>query len=83
MDRYALQNRRLEVASAIRYWRSIRGFTQSELAEKFGVPQSWVSNIESGARRLDIDEAEEVCQILGISVSQLLIPQGDKLDEGI
>lgn len=76
MDRTVLQNRRLEVASSLRHWRSVRGYTQSELADELGVPQSWVSNIESSARRLDIVEAEVICDVLGISISQLLDNRG-------
>ncbi|WP_370870599.1 helix-turn-helix domain-containing protein [Arcanobacterium wilhelmae] len=76
MDRTVLQNRRLEVARSLRHWRSIRGYTQSELADELGVPQSWVSNIESSARRLDVVEAEVICDVLGISISQLLDNRG-------
>ena len=48
------------------------GMTQVELADQLGVPQSWVSNVESGSRRLDIVEAELIAEIFGISVNELL-----------
>ncbi|WP_277870825.1 helix-turn-helix domain-containing protein [Trueperella bialowiezensis] len=76
MDKRTLQARRLQVAGAIRSWRSVRRMTQAELACALGVPQSWVSNVESGARRLDIVEAEELAKALGISVIQLLEERG-------
>jgi transcriptional regulator with XRE-family HTH domain len=44
------------------------GLRQSDLAEKLGQPQSFVSKYESGERRLDILELREVCNALGISL---------------
>lgn len=38
------------------------GLTQSELAGMLGKPQSYVNKYESGERRLDLPEVEEVCQ---------------------
>lgn len=76
MDKHRLQARRLEVANAIRSWRSARRITQAELACLLEVPQSWVSNVESGARRLDVVEAEAVANALEISLDQLLYHRG-------
>ena len=52
----------------LRQIRTDSGFTQAELAERIGVPQSFVSKYESGERRLDILELKEVCQALGSSL---------------
>jgi len=52
----------------LRQIRTDAGFTQAELAERIGVPQSFVSKYESGERRLDILELKEVCQALGSSL---------------
>jgi len=52
----------------LRQIRTDAGFTQAELAERLGVPQSFVSKYESGERRLDILELKEVCQALGSSL---------------
>ena len=48
------------------------GVTQLELASRLGVPQSWVSNIESARRRLGLLEALEVCAALDRTIQQLL-----------
>lgn len=43
------------------------GFTQQQLAERLGKPQSFVSKYESGERRLDILEFLDVCKVLSVS----------------
>ena len=40
------------------------------MAEALDVPQSFVSKIESGERRLDILELRDVCEVLGVSLSR-------------
>lgn len=42
------------------------GLRQTDLAEKLDKPQSYVSKYESGERRLDLLELEEVCQAIGV-----------------
>jgi transcriptional regulator with XRE-family HTH domain len=42
--------------------------TQRELAERLGLPQSYVSKYETGERRLDFVETMAVCNALGISL---------------
>ncbi len=42
------------------------GLTQTELAEKLGRPQSYVSKYEIGERRLDVVEFLEVMRALGV-----------------
>ena len=55
--------------------RSIRheaNLRQSDLAERLGRPQSFVSKYESGERRLDLIELKQVCQALGISLEEFV-----------
>ncbi len=44
-----------------------RGLTQRELARALRVPRSWVSNIETGDRRIDLVEVCWVCEALGVA----------------
>lgn len=46
-----------------------KGLTQSELAEKLVFPQSRVSKVERGERRLDLVELQDWCRALGISLT--------------
>lgn len=44
------------------------GLTQEDLAKKLDHPQSFVSKYESGERRLDLIELQDVCRGIGISL---------------
>lgn len=52
--------------------RQEKGLRQAELAEKLGVPQSFVSKYEAGDRRLDLLELRQICLILGVSLVTLV-----------
>ncbi|QDT93567.1 helix-turn-helix domain-containing protein [Gimesia algae] len=45
---------------------------QDDVAERLGRPQSFVSKYESGERRLDILELYDVCEVLGITLSNFI-----------
>ena len=49
--------------------RTDAGLTQQQLAERLGVPQSFISKYESGERRLDLVELRDICKALDISLS--------------
>jgi len=61
--------------------RQKRGITQVELAEKLGVPQSFVSKYETGERQLDILELRQICQLIGISFDNFVRQLEEKLNE--
>lgn len=42
--------------------------TQSQLADKIGQTQSYVSKYENGEQRLDLIELESVCKAVGVSL---------------
>jgi len=54
---------------------------QVELAERLGVPQSFISKYESGDRRLDILELRQICNIVGISLEEFIRKLEDSLNE--
>jgi transcriptional regulator with XRE-family HTH domain len=58
-----------------------RGIRQIELAEKLGVPQSFISKYESGDRRLDILELRQVCGAIGISLQEFIRRLEENLNE--
>jgi transcriptional regulator with XRE-family HTH domain len=61
--------------------RQKNGITQVELAQKLGVPQSFVSKYESGERQLDILELRQICQLIGISFDNFVRQLEEKIHE--
>ena len=61
--------------------RQDKGIRQVELAEKLGVPQSFISKYESGDRRLDILELRQVCKAVGITLQELIRKLEESLNE--
>ena len=57
------------------------GMRQVDLAEKLGRPQSFVSKYESGERRLDVLELNEICKALHVSLSEVVIRIDQELNE--
>ena len=52
--------------------RKAAGITQFELAEKLGKPQSFVSKVERGERRLDVIEFCLLAEAIGQKPAKLL-----------
>lgn len=48
------------------------GFTQVNIAEKLGKPQSFISKYERGERRLDFAEFVEIANILEIDIADFV-----------
>lgn len=52
----------------LRLIRTEQGLRQHDIAERLGQPQSFVSKYESGERRLDLLELEQVCEACGLDL---------------
>ena len=55
---------------ALRQIREEAGLSQSDLAQKLGKPQTFVSKSELGERRVDFVEALEICAACRITIHQ-------------
>lgn len=64
----ARRKNRKALLTLLREVRTEADLTQVEMARSLGVPQSFVSKYESGERRLDLLELQQVCQALGITL---------------
>ena len=68
------QNREYAVLrSLLRTIRKEAEVSQAELATRLGVPQSFVSKVESGERRIDIVELRRICVALGCTLEQVIV----------
>lgn len=50
-----------------------RNLMQSQVAEKLGRPQSFVSKYERGERRLDLPEFVEIAEVLKLDVADFIV----------
>jgi transcriptional regulator with XRE-family HTH domain len=57
------------LARLLRDARKDAGLSQVEMAAALDKPQSFISNMERGRRRLDLVELRQVCQVLGVALS--------------
>lgn len=56
----------------LRQVRRDAGLRQVDLAQLLGQPQSFVSKYESGERRLDLVQLEQICKAVGISLEEFV-----------
>ncbi|PTJ89985.1 helix-turn-helix domain-containing protein [Staphylococcus simulans] len=76
----------MNIGDNIKKIRKERNITQSELATKMGISQSYLSDIENGRKNLGIATVEKIANKLGVSVAYLTSGNkmmGDLTDEEI
>lgn len=71
-------SRKTHLLRLLRQVRTEAGLRQVDLAKKLRQPQSFVSKYESGERRLDLLELRQVCETLGLSLSDFVKRFEDK-----
>jgi transcriptional regulator with XRE-family HTH domain len=59
--------------------RLAKDLTQTQVAERLRLPQSYVSKYETGERRLDFVETVFVCEALGTSLQEFAAAFGSRL----
>lgn len=69
MGRHQWSERQRQLLHLLKEMRREKGLTQAELARLLERPQSFVSKYESGERRLDILELQDICTACGVSLS--------------
>lgn len=55
----------------VRAWREYKGLTQTEVAERMGITQAALSQMEAGEKRLRKATLEKLATAMGIGVEQL------------
>jgi len=66
------QQERERLRKLFREFRKKAGLRQVDLADRLGKHQSYVSKYESGEKTLDILEAKEICEALGVRLSDFI-----------
>ena len=71
-----------DIGNRINYYRKRRGYNQGEFSKL--IPgkrtQSWISSLESGRKRISVDELGNIAEALGVSINSLL---GDSFQKSI
>ncbi|MNG22747.1 Helix-turn-helix domain protein [compost metagenome] len=58
--------------SLLKKYRKEAGLTQVECSTALSRPQSFMSDVESGTRRLDIVQLRDLCKVLRIGLTDLI-----------
>lgn len=66
MRKSLYQRENLAMLALLRAEREKQGLLQTDLSERLGKPQSYVSKVERGERRLDVIELRGICRAMGI-----------------
>jgi transcriptional regulator with XRE-family HTH domain len=72
MNKREVASVRRRICAALRDTREAAGLTQSELAQRLGVAQSYVSKVENGDRRIEVAELLLICAALGVPIVTFL-----------
>lgn len=57
------------------------GVTQQQLSAILKVPQSYISKIETGERRIDLIELREICKALNSNLTEFVVMLEKELNE--
>ncbi|MFI5136365.1 MAG: helix-turn-helix domain-containing protein [Sphingobacteriales bacterium] len=61
--------------------RTNAGITQTQLAKILNLPQSFISKVETGERRIDLIELKEICKALNSNLIEFVIMLEKELNE--
>lgn len=73
MDKKLYSRNQRILLTLLREIRLEMGLRQQEVADRIQEPQSFVSKVESGERRLDILELREICDAMGITLPEFTV----------
>jgi len=72
MQKSIFTRRQAVLQSLLRQTRLDAGMRQIDLAHRLGHPQSFVSKYESGERRLDLIELQQICEALDTTLAEFV-----------
>lgn len=82
MDKKRFKKQQLAVTKTLYSLRIGAGLKQTDLAEKLNVPQSFVSKIETGERRLDLVELRAIVHAMDATLTEFVIEFEKNINDG-
>lgn len=79
MPRSASPSLRAVLASNVKSFRALHGISQEELADRCGLHRTYIGSIEREERNATLSTIEVLAEVLGVSVPQLLTPEGQNV----
>jgi transcriptional regulator with XRE-family HTH domain len=64
---------RIRVGRRLQKLRKQRGWTQVQMAERFGLDRSYLADVERGKRNISILNLEVIAKGFGLTLSRLLV----------
>ncbi len=81
VDKNTIKKQQVSLTRTLYSLRIGAGLKQTDLAEILNVPQSFVSKIETGERRLDLVELKAVVQAMGATLSEFIVEFEKNINE--
>jgi len=69
--------------SLLKKHRKAAGLTQVQCSKALERPQSFMSDVESGTRRLDVVQLRDLCKVLGVGLVDLIVEFEKSLSEDL
>ncbi|HAG04334.1 MAG TPA: XRE family transcriptional regulator [Lachnospiraceae bacterium] len=69
----------MDVGKRITYFREKRGLTTNKLANKAGISQSFIRDVELSQKGITVDNLEILCETLGITMSDFFETPNDEI----
>lgn len=82
MTKFTGTSEQQRLQELLRQIRMDAGLKQTDLAERLGQSQSFVSKYESGERRLDLLELRQICEAIGMRLSEFVRKFESSANEG-
>ena len=63
---------RKEIGSRLKQVRNEAGLSQEDLGKAFGVSHATISDWEAGKTRIDLEDLQRLCRILGVTILRIM-----------